>query len=243
LVGFRVNDFLLRSVHRNLIFSAGIDAINAENAFLGFTASDERTRTVRISLSYNDDIYENGIDQAGATVSEGLYDFGARRASVAYGEPDFTKGNFDLERVQVLPFAFALRVAARAQFTDDRLPPSEEFDYGGPEFGQAFTAAELEGDEGAEAVAQLARPIPVKYLPAPLAGTGLFVLTDYGRIWNRNTIYAPPADRGASFGFGVKFLLVGKFTLELGAATPILKPEYVAHEQRWRFIVATGGHF
>ena len=243
LVGFRVNDPVVRSVHRNLIFSVGMDAINSANAFLGFTDSDERTRALRVSLSYNDDLYENGIDQAGATVSEGLYVLGARRAGPEYGPPDFSKGDFDVERVQALPYEFALRVAAQGQFTNDRLPPSEEFDYGGPAFGQAFAAAALTGDEGIEAVAQLAHPVPVRYVPAPLAGTGLYVLTDYGEIWNRDTVYAPPTDKGASFGFGVKFLVVGKFTLELGAATPVIRPEYAGRNQHWRFIVATAGHF
>jgi hemolysin activation/secretion protein len=243
LLGFRLNDPVLRSVHRNVFFSVGMDAINSANAFLGFTDSDERTRTLRVSLSYNDDLYLNGINQAGATVSEGLYVLGARPAGPAYGPPDFSKGNFDLERIQALPYEFALRVAAQGQFTNDRLPPSEEFEYGGPEFGQAFTAAALTGDEGIEAVAQLGHPIPLRYLPAPLAGSGLYVLTDYGEIWNRDTVYAPPTDKGASFGFGVKFLVVGKLSVEVGAATPIMKPEYAGTNERWRFVVATSGRF
>jgi hemolysin activation/secretion protein len=243
LVGVRLNYPIIRSVHENVIVSGGMDYINAENAFLGFTTSDERTRTLRVSLSYNDDKYLSGLDDAGATISQGLDVLGARRANIAYGGPDFTKGNVNLERVQALPYGFAIRLSAQAQFTDDRLPPSEEFDYGGPEFGQAFTAAELTGDEGLEGVAELGHQIPPRYLPKPLAGTGLFILTDYGRVWNRNTIYAPATDRAASFGFGVKFVILQKLALSLGAATPIITPEYAGPNQHWRFIITTGGHF
>jgi hemolysin activation/secretion protein len=243
LLGVRLNYPVLRAVHENVIVSGGMDAINSENAFLGFTASDERTRALRVSVSYNDDRYVSGLDEAGATISEGVDVFGARRASVAYGGPDFTKGNLNIERVQALPGGFALRLAAQAQFTDDRLPPSEEFDYGGPDYGQAFTAAALTGDEGVAGVAELAHGLPAAYLPKALAGTGVFVLADYGRVWNRGTIYAPATDRAASFGFGVKFEVLRKFSLSLGAATPVVKPEYAGGNEHWRFVLTTGGHF
>ena len=52
-----------------------------------------------------------------------------------------------------------------------------------------------------------------------------------------------PTDRAASFAAGVKILVIGKFSLELGAATPIIKPETVPHDEHWRFILSTGGHF
>jgi hemolysin activation/secretion protein len=88
----------------------------------------------------------------------------------------------------------------------------------------------------------LAHLVPAAYLPKQLAGSSIFVLTDYGRIWNQD--YPPePTDRGASFAAGVKILVIGKFTLELGAATPIIKPEYVSSNEHWRFILSTAGHF
>lgn len=242
LLGAQLSYPLIRAVHRNLDLTGGFDAINSDNAFLGTTISDERTRALRFAVSYNDDQYFKGINHASATVSEGLNIFGARQASPAYGPPSFTKGNFNVERLQVLPYGLALRLAAIGQFTDDRLPPSEEFDYGGPDYGQAFTAAELSGDEGVAGVIQLAHLVPAAYLPKQLAGSSIFVLTDYGRIWNRD--YPPePTDRGASFAAGVKILVIGKFTLELGAATPIIKPEYVSSNEHWRFILSTAGHF
>ncbi len=243
LLSIRLEDPVVRAVHTNIVLSGGMDAINSDNAFLGFTTSDERTRALRIAASYNDDKYFNGINNAGLSVSEGIYLLGARQAGPAYGKPDFTKGNFNFERLQLLPYGFALRLAGSGQFTADRLPPSEEFEYGGPDFGAAFFAAELEGDEGIDGLAQLAHQIPASYLPHELAGTSLFVLTDYGRIWNRNTIVAIPTDRAASFAAGIKLVLFNKFALQLGAATPIIKPEYVPHSEHWRFIIATSGHF
>lgn len=243
LLSVRLQDPVIRAVHTNVVLSGGMDAINSDNAYLGFTTSAERTRTLRLTASYTDDKYYQGIDNLGASVSEGINGLGARQAGPAYGKPDFTKGNFNFERLQLLPYNFVLRLAGSGQFTADRLPPSEEFTYGGPDFGAAFFAAELEGDEGIDGVAQLSHQIPAAYLPKQLAGTSLFVLADYGRVWNRNTIYAVPTDRAASFAAGIRFVAFSKFALQLGAATPIIKPEYQTHNEHWRFIIATSGHF
>jgi hemolysin activation/secretion protein len=243
IFGVRLNDPVIRSVHTNVNLSLGLDYLNSNNAFLGFTASDERTRTTRFTVSYNDDKYFTGIDNASASVSEGLDFLGARRASIAYGPPSFTKGDISLERFQVLPENFVLRVAVSGQLASDRLPPSEEFEYGGPDFGQAFYAAELTGDSGIAGLAEISHQIPALYIPAALGGTSLYAAADYGRIWNRDTVYAYPTDRGASFGGGIKFTLFHKFQLQIGAATPIIKPEHLGSSERWRAIVATSGQF
>jgi hemolysin activation/secretion protein len=176
-------------------------------------------------------------------LSQGLDVLGARQASPAYGEPVFTKGSFSLERLQVMPAGFAQRLAAMGQFALEPLPPSEDFQYGGPDFGQAFYAGELSGDEGIAALAELVHPLPPAMLPRQLAGTSLFVLTDYGRIWNRDTPYAPATDSGASFAFGIKFVILRKFNLEFGAATPIEVPEYTQSNEHWRFLFGTSGQF
>jgi hemolysin activation/secretion protein len=55
-----LNDPVIRSVHRNVNLGAGFDYLNSGNAFLGFTTSDERTRALHISLTYNDDKFQRG---------------------------------------------------------------------------------------------------------------------------------------------------------------------------------------
>ncbi len=238
-----LSDPVIRGVHTNVSTSLGLDVLNSSDAFLGFTASDERTRAVRAAVSYNDDKYLNGINTAVLTASQGVGILGARAAGPAYGGPNFFKGNISLQRLQALPGGFALRLSGIGQFTENRLPPSEEFDYGGPEYGKAFSAAELTGDEGIAGLAELAHTLPAAWLPTPLAGTALFVLTDYGEVWNRHTIYAPATDRAASFAFGMKLRLLGKVDVSLGAATPVIKPEYYGPNQHWRFVLATAGTF
>jgi hemolysin activation/secretion protein len=238
-----LNDPVLRSVHRNVSLAAGFDYLDSSDAFLGFTTSDERTRAVHVSVSYNDDKYFNGVNRLNASVTEGLNILGARQAGLAYGPPSFTKGNADIERFQLLPGNFLLRLAGSVQVTTDRLPPSQEFEYGGTDYGLAFYAAELAGDEGTDGIAELSHPVPAAYLPKMLIGTAIFTSVDYGRIWNRQPVYVPPTDRGASFAAGVKVMLFQKVQLELGAATPLIEPRTIGGNQRWRFVVATSGQF
>ncbi|HQT67526.1 MAG: hypothetical protein B7Z78_04560 [Rhodospirillales bacterium 20-60-12] len=243
LLGLRLNYPILRAVHRNLIISGGFDLLNSDNAYLAFTTSRERTRALRVSLSYNDDQYVEGIDNFGVTVSKGINIFGARPASIAYGGSDFSKLNLNLQRLQALPHGFALKLSALGQFTSDHLPPSEEFDFGGPTYGRAFTAAELTGDEGYAVSGELAHAVPMELLPRMLAGTAVFILADYGRIWNRQAIFQVPTDRAASFAAGIKFHIIDKFVLSIGVATPIVKPLYVPHSEHYRLIIQTAGHF
>jgi hemolysin activation/secretion protein len=238
-----LSDPVLRSVHRNATVSTGLDYLDSSDAFLGFTSSDERTRAVHVSVAYNDDKYFNGVDRADASLTEGLDILGARQAGIAYGPPSFTKGAADIERFQVLPKNFVLRLGVGVQFTADRLPPSQEFEYGGTGYGLAFYTAELAGDEGAQGIAELSHPIPAGYLPKALQGSAAFTSVDYGRIWNRDPIYVPATDRAASFAAGVKFMLLQKVQLELGAATPLIEPRTIGGNQHWRFVIATSGQF
>jgi hypothetical protein len=67
----------------------------------------------------------------------------------------------------------------------------------------------------------LAHLVPPAFLPEGLAGTSVFVLTDYGRIWNQD-FPSEPTGRAASFAAGVKILVIGKFSLELGGRPPSL---------------------
>jgi hypothetical protein len=53
----------------------------------------------------------------------------------------------------------------------------------------------------------------------------------------------PPTDRGASFAAGVKLMLLQKVQLQLAAATPLITPQTVPDNQRWRFVIGTAGQF
>jgi hemolysin activation/secretion protein len=238
-----LDDPVIRSVHQNITLGGGFTYLNSSDAFLGFTTSDERTRSVQGSITYNDDRYFNGVNRVSASVSQGLDFLGARMAGPAYGGPSFTKENIKLDRLQLLPGSFILRLSLAGQTTTDRLPPSQAFEYGGADYGLGFYAAELAGDEGIAGLGELSRAIPAQYLPPMLGGSGVFTSLDYGRIWNRQPIYVPPTDRGASFAAGLRLMLLHKVQVQIAGARSIITPEYAPNNQRWRFVIGTTGQF
>jgi len=243
VVDIGVVDPWVRSLHQNIQLSVNLGYLNSNNAYLGFTTSDERTRDVQVEISYNDDKYLNGLNRGDISLTQGLNILGARQASIAYGTPVSTKFNFDATRIQVLPLKFVLRLRATGQFSEDRLPPSEEFEFGGPDYGEAFYAAELTGDSGFAVQGELDRMIPTYYLPKVFFGSSWYVMSDYGQIWNASTPYAAPTDRAASFGFGMKMMISQKLSLQIGVAKAIVDPMYAKNSGNLKVIIATTGHF
>ncbi len=245
IASVRLSDPLIYTQTRQLDASVEADYLNSNEALLGQTAVSERTRTLREGLIFARAGDWNGIDSGSFTVSEGINALGARRGSLAYGGPGFTKFDVSLVRLQALPKSFFLTVRANAQYALNHLPGSEQFLFGGSEFGRAYPAAVMAGDSGIEMSAELSHKLPLLQHVAPklISGLAAFGYADWGRIWNRQTIYQYPVDTGASAGGGVRMLLLRHFELTLGAGNELVKPREAAKLERWRFLFAVSGRF
>ena len=234
---------IIRAVHQSLIATASFDVLDSHEALLGQSLSDERTRSLRIGAIYGLDDSWKGTTIASATFSEGLDIMGARRGSVAYGGPDYTKIAGRIQRDQKLPFDFVLRGKLAFQYSTGHLPDSEQFLFGGPDFGQAFDYAYLSGDRGLAASIELAHPIPPAILPRLLYGSEIFAYADWGQVRNVDTLYELPYERAASAGGGVRFKLLNTVTLELAVTTVINQPSQFGRAQSPRFIFGISGGF
>jgi hemolysin activation/secretion protein len=223
--------------------NAGFDALDSNNAVLGTTLSDERTRTLRIGTTYAVQDTGEGITSVNFIASEGIDALGARPGGLGYGRPGFTKITVRLAREQPLPGQFVARAKLAGQYTPDRLPASEEFAYGGIDFGQAFETATLFGDEAVAAAAELAYKLPDQWASPWLAHSEVFAFTDWARVWNIHTIYALPTDEGASTGVGVRSKILDKVSVQLEAAHVLIQPRSVPKSQDWRFVVQLTGTF
>jgi hemolysin activation/secretion protein len=227
-----------------LSVSGGFDFVNSSNALLSFTTSDERTRSLRAGVSYVVQEEEGGsIDAAGFTLSKGLDIFGARRGSLAFGGPDYTKVNARLARDQVLPWNFALRGRISAQFGFQHLPASEQFIYGTQEYGQSFAGNPLYGDRGISGYGELARKLPFLRYGKYVSGTEVFGFADGARVWNTQTIYQLETDQAASAGFGVRAKVLDKFTLQVAAGRVLVQPLSVPHASAWNALFSVTGSF
>ena len=113
---------VIRGVQQNLTLGAGFDYLNSSDAFLAFTTSDERTRAIAFTMTYNDQKYFNGVNRASASVSQGLNIMGARLASIAYGGPSFTKGGSNAGTRAA--FAYGFRIPGCRYGTAHRRSPA-----------------------------------------------------------------------------------------------------------------------
>jgi hemolysin activation/secretion protein len=236
---------LIETVTRNLTASVEGDYLNSNEALLGYSISAEKTRTLRAGISFARAGDLAGIDSGSLTLAQGVNVLGAERGSVEYGGPTFTKFSASFARLQALPHAFTFIFRATGQFTPDHLPASEQFLFGGQQFGQAYDVATMAGDRGMAVAGEINHPIPLFKNAAPALFSGLtgFGFADWGRISNVNTNYQVAADAGASAGVGLRLTVLRKIIVSVAAASQLNKPEEEENYQPWRCIFTVSGQF
>jgi hemolysin activation/secretion protein len=242
LAGIHVNDPLIREVKETLLLNVGFDALNSDDAVLGSAISDERTRAFRGTLAYalQDNLFDlTATNTAVGTLSGGFPILDARRGSPVFGGPGFGKFNTRVERDQQLPWEHViLRLRVAGQFSGGHLPESEEFTFGGEDFGRAFDYDTLNGDRGIATAGELAyqfgpyHPWSVTTLPE------LYSFADWGEIWNTDTFYLHETDRAASAGIGsrVTFGDHDQTIASLELARDIERPLYSPSPPAWRVV-------
>lgn len=234
---------LIRAVHEIMVVNLGIDTLNSDNGLLGRTLSDERTRSIRLSAYYVNDTWLGGTTQASVSLSQGVDVAGARRGTIAYGGPVYTKATLRLSREQPLPWGVVLRVKTFMQVSDAQLPASEQFAFGGTDFGQALQASSITGDRAVAAAIEFAHPLPDIFNTKWNSGTEGFAFVDGAYIWNAKTLYQLASDRGATTGVGICSKLLDKVTLQLAGATVLKEPLTPGSNRGWRLVINVIGNF
>lgn len=217
---------IIRTRAENFSLSAGVTSRDSKSEQLGEISSNDHTRSIRIGGSYDFsdawdgvtlfalDLYQ-GVEALGATRN----DFGAK--SRARGRSDFTKITFDLSRTQQIGGGFALVAAATGQYGATSMLSSEEFGYGGAQFGRAYDSSEITGDSGAAAKLELqyldqAEEIGLKYYQP-------FVFYDFGVTHDRDPVNQKATRTGASAGVGLRFGLTDYFSGSVELDLPLTR--------------------
>lgn len=219
-LSFQISHPLIRSYVDNLYLTAAVDGLNSNNALLGLTISNDRTRALRAGVAYSHQTDKLAL-VAAATVSQGLDALGARVSDPALAEVGFRKLNLKLAfNVEVVPH-IVLRLNGSAQLSGDRLPAAEQFALGGEEFGRGYEAAAIVGDTGVAGSGEIAwRP---DSLPPMFKGSEAYGFADAGRV-NFKSRFGLPDQRArlASAGGGVR-LAVSEHTLVEAEAAKALR--------------------
>ncbi|CAA7623896.1 Hemolysin activation/secretion protein [Candidatus Terasakiella magnetica] len=223
---------LIRRRHKNLSVSTGLTWRDSISEQLGTLSSDDRIRSVRIGGSFDYSDAWQGVNLVAMDLHKGLdilgaTEFDSRTKSRNHGRADFTKVTADLSRTQKLPQNFSLTAGITGQYATTALLASEEFGFGGSQFGRAYDSSEITGDSG------IAAKLELQYT-GQLEDMGMkyyqpFVFYDLGLTHDRDPINQAATRTGASMGLGARFGVTDYTNGSLEFDLPLTRP--VASEQ------------
>ena len=140
----------------------------------------------------------------------------------ADGSGDFTKITGSLARTQHLGGGLSLYLAATGQYASSQLLASEEFAFGGANFGRAYDPSELTGDHGAAVAAE------IRYTDQPdipiLNFYQLYGFVDLGTTFDIGANETDSKRSGASAGLGLRFGVTDHLSGQLELAKPMTRP-------------------
>ena len=217
---------LIRSRRSNWFVTGDFTARDVEVDTLGTSLYKDKTRVANIGTSYDFVDSISGINKAEMNVAKGFnWDTakGLNNRSRANGETDFVKETAKVSRIQPLYGPFSLYTAASGQYSHDPLLASEEFTIGGSEFGSAYDSAEISGDSGVAARAEL--QFNQANESSILSQYQLYTFYDIGRVWNINPIAGSEKshDSLASAGLGARFNVMKSVTGGVEGAVPLTR--------------------
>lgn len=222
--GIFVSHPFIRSRGENLYLGAGLEFKTDDTDVLEANLYRDVVRIASLDASY--DINDNlgGANLATVKFSQGLDILGARETgsdnlSRANGHSDFTKVDATLSRLQEVDENFQLYLAASGQYSWSPLLSSEQFGYGGQQFGRAYDYSEITGDDG------IAGAVELRYTSVPLflnVSSQPFIFYDIGKVWNDGSVEDPS---GSSAGFGVRFAHDDNLSGSVTVAKPLTKQE------------------
>lgn len=237
----------LVSREQNLALRFGVESRDVRSNILGSTPlTDDSIRLVQAGANYQLSDDWSGFNLLGFTLSRGLSGFEASKSrapnlSRAEAVPNFTKSTMSYTRYQPLPLDIGLVASASGQVASDPLYSSEEFGYGGQNFGRAYDNSEITGDQG------VAGSLELRYQGIPVVedvGTTPYVFYDVGKVWNYDADSRPQS--GSSAGGGVRLVYASGLSANIGFAYPLTREiasPINGRAQGPRFIIQVGADF
>ncbi len=220
--GVALSDPVIRGLKQNLTLTGSLDGVNSDNALFGQRLSNDHTRAARVAAAYNH-THGRTTFAISATASFGLDALGAQVTSPLLSDKTFKKLNSRVGLDYQLTKRWVVRLRGTGQLTADRLPAVEQLPLGGSDFGRAFEAATVVGDQG------LAGSVEVAYAPTGLPplvrGSEVYGFTDRGEVWNHDRVILPASTYAlASAGLGARVAVASKSVVQLEAAKGLQDP-------------------
>ena len=220
------NHPFIRTRSTNLSFAGGIRTRDSKTDAAGFDVSEDKIRALTASTTYDFIDFWRGINLFGIEVSQGLDVLGARGKgdndpppSRANGRVDFTKVEIGAVREQALMRGWSIQAALKAQYALNPLLASEQFGFGGEEFGRGFDSFEISGDRGLATKIQLQYGSP-SFIEGPESHQ-VYTFFDFGRTWIIEADGGDDEDTATSAGAGVRVNFSPQVNAKLEMGIPL----------------------
>ena len=213
LLGARLKHPFIRTRNLNLSGRATFDMRNVNSSNNIEPRREDNIRTARLGGRFEilDTLLgatATAFNVLDAEISRGLDIWGATdnndpNVSRPAADPNFTKVEFEYQRLQRYSPEVNLLLGVSGQMSDGPLYASEEFGVGGQAYGRGFDPSEILGDDGIAGKFELQWNEP--YEVSLLETYQLYGFYDIGHIWNQDA--AVPSQRqetASSTGFGVR---------------------------------------
>lgn len=188
-----------------------------------------------------------GVNSVDVEVSQGVGIFGASDAgdsnlSRPDGEPNFTKFNAEIQRLQRIMNGVNLFVATHGQWSDDPLLSSEEFGVGGVVYGRGYDPSEIVGDDGIAGKLELQWENPLTW--SLVDSYQLYGFYDIGKVWNQDATTSSLKKQSlASTGFGIRTDFPGDAHADFMVAFPLTRDVETTGDQDARVFVSLSKKF
>ncbi len=191
----------------------------------------DRITNIRLGGRYEfvDTILGAAANTIDAELSQGLGIFGATdegdvNITRPLADPQATKLEAEVQRLQRVTDKVNLLLGARGQIASDALLSSEEFAVGGINSGRGYDPSEVVGDQGISGKVELQWNTPYRFDTTFIENYQLFGFYDIGRVWNDDaTTSTQKRDSIASAGAGVRLDLPYEVDADLAVAFPLTR--------------------
>lgn len=230
----------IRSRQENLTGYAVLDSRDVYSKSLVDRRRDH-IRAARLggSFEFLDTLFGAGVNRAEIEIAKGLgilgaSDEGDSELSRSLADPQFFKGNLELQRLQRVTSQVNLLVAAKGQWSADPLLSSEEFGVGGLDTGRAYDPSEIIGDDGVSGKIEIQWNEPKKI--SFVEDYQIFGFFDAGKVWNQDaTTSTQKVNSLTSTGLGLRTTLPRQFDADVAVAFPLSREIQTEDDKSPRF--------
>lgn len=214
----------IRDRDGNVILHSGINYQNVSATILGDPFYADRIRSLVVGATMDKIDRWRGINTGGFDVTHGFDILGAKPHALQSrpdGHSEYTRINAQASRLQGLSSRFSVLAAVHGQYAFTTLLATEQFGFGGSDYGRGYDPSEIVGDRGIGAKMEL------RMDTAPgwrlLQNVQYYAFYDAGVIWNIDKDALPAKQDATSTGIGARFSFIPQLSGNLFLAKPLTK--------------------